>query len=165
MTPIIAIIIATVLLAAYVLCMVAVGGVPKSLSQSVYSLPAGGRWLWTVIIGAVAGLTMSVLLGHVNPDTQFIAFFACGAFWFVAVTPLVQDKQDISYMVHMTAAYTCGILSQLLVALNGPWLLLCWIPWIAAFVWITKDDTWDTAKFWAEMTCFASTFALCFLLV
>lgn len=165
MTSIISIIIAIALITAYVLCMVAVGGVPKSLSLSVFYLPAGGRWLWTVIIGAVAGLTMPVLLNHVHPDTQLIAFFACGALGFVAVTPLVQDKQDISYKVHMTAAYACGILSQLLVALNEPRLLLCWLPWIDAFLWITKDGKWDTAKFWAEMTCFASTFTLCFLLV
>lgn len=166
MTPIIAIIIAIALLTAYVLCMVAVGGVPNSLSQSVFYLPASGRWLWTVIIGAVAGLTMPVLLGHVHPDTQFIAFFACGALGFVAVTPLVHDKQDISHKVHMTAAYACGILSQLLVALNEPWLLLCWIPWVFAFSFHhNRGDKWDTAKFWAEMTCFASAFTLCFLLI
>jgi len=163
MTPTIAIIIATVLLTAYVLCMVAVGGVPKSLSQSVFYLPAGGRWLWTVIIGAVAALTMPVLLGHVHPDTQFIAFFACGALGFVAVTPLVHDKQDISYKVHMTAAYTCGVLSQLLVSLNEPWLLLIWTFWTFDFIiYRIRRHEWDTAKFWAEMTCFITIFVLCF---
>lgn len=163
MTPTIAIIIATVLLTAYVLCMVAVGGVPKSLSQSVFYLPAGGRWLWTVIIGAVAALMMPVLLGHVHPDTQFIAFFACGALGFVAVTPLVHDKHDISYKVHMTAAYACGVLSQLLVALNEPWLLLIWTFWTFDFIiYRIRRQEWDTAKFWAEMTCFITIFVLCF---
>lgn len=165
MTPTITITIATVLLAAYVLCMVAVGGVPKSLSQSVYNLPASGRWLWTVIIGAVAGLTMPVLLNHVHPDTQFIAFFACGALGFVAVTPLVHDKHDISYKVHMTATYACGILSQLLVSLNGPWLLLIWTFWTFDFIiYRIRRQKWDTAKFWAEMTCFVTIFVLCFTL-
>lgn len=81
--------------------------------------------------------------------------------WLVAATPMVKDKTDMAYKVHMISAYTCAIASQLLTMLNEPLLLLCWVPWVVAFVWQTKDkQRWRQAVFWAEITCFASIFLL-----
>jgi hypothetical protein len=52
---------------------------------------------------------------------------------------------------------------QVLVAIECPWLLIGWVLWLAAFIWFSKEQIWKQQIFWAEMTCFAITFSLCFV--
>ena len=154
------IIIAITLVTTYTLCLcVANRHIPRSISQAVFALPALGSWLWTLVIGATAALSMPTLIDISTEGSRFLAFLACAGLLFVAFCPLDPKGRDMSYGVHMAGAYTCAVCSQLLVAVNQPWLLLLWIPWAFAFVWITKDERWLTAPFWAEVTCFATTFA------
>ena len=54
----------------------------------------------------------------------------------------------------------CAVCSQLLVAVTKFWLMALWIPWIAAFVFLTCWYGWRTKVFWAEMICFATIFIL-----
>lgn len=138
--------------------------IPNSLSASVFALPPSGSWLWTVVIGGVSFMTMPTLI-KVTPDTwRFLAFISCAGLAFVAVCPLIPDKTDLTYKIHMAGAITCAVASQLLVAIVKWWLLLGWLPWIIAFIWITKDHSrWRTQVFWAEMTCFAISFGYCML--
>lgn len=155
--------IAITLLTAWVVAVwVGTGRLPASISQSVFDLPPVGRVLWTVVIGAVAFLTVPSLIDKCSEQTRFLAFIACAGLVFVAAAPLVQDKNDIAYKVHMTGAWTCAIASQLILVFNQPCILFGWVPWLIAFVWITKDERWRTRTLWAEMTCFwlIFTFAL-----
>lgn len=153
------IIIAITILATYTLCLcVANKQIPSSLSASVFWLPPSGSWLWTVAIGAVAYLTMPALILKTPESYQFLGFISCAALAVVAVCPLIRDKGDMSYKVHTGAAIVCAVCSQIIVAISCWWLLLLWIPWIIAFVWITKDHAWRTQTFWAEMTCFTISF-------
>ena len=147
------------LLFAYTLTVCVVNrGVPSSLSATVYALPPMGAWLWTVIIGAVAGITMPVILDAAPDNWRFLGFLACIGLLFVAFCPLVPNKGDMTYKIHMGGAITCAVCSQVLLAVSNAWLLLLWLPWIAAFVLITASRKWKTAIFWAEMTCFLNTF-------
>lgn len=130
--------------------------IPASLSEAVYNLPSLGSWLWVLVILAVAFLTMPTLIELASENTKFLGFLSCVALAFVAVCPL--DPKQRTHKAHMIASYAAAILSQLLVAFNNPWLLLMWIPWVAAFIWITKDEKWRTAAFWATITCFVTTF-------
>jgi hypothetical protein len=156
------IIIAMTLLFGYTLTVCVVNrGVPSSLSATFYALPPMGAWLWTFIIGAVSGLTLPVILETAPNDWAFLAFIAIVGLLFVAVCPLVPDKGDMTYKIHIGGAVVCAVCSQLLIAVTEPKLLLLWIPWAIAYVWITKDGKWKQATFWAEMTCFVGTFILC----
>lgn len=146
------------------------GGVPSSLSASVFELPKGKRWIWTVMLYAVClcvlvpfGSGGVSFLDKVSESTQFLAFIAIAALAFVGAAPLVADKTDLAYKVHCGAAVVCAMCSQLILEFNQPWLLLCWVPWVIVFVWVTKDKTWRTLVFWAEMVCFGSTFAFCLI--
>ena len=134
--------------------------IPNSLSQSVFYLPAWGRTLWTVAIAAVAFLIVPSFIDHTPDDFKFLAFLSCAALAFVAVTPLTCGK-EMSYKVHMTSAYACGILSQLAVVITCPWFLLLWLPWLVAYVLIRRNGQWKTKAFWAEITCFVSVFLFC----
>ncbi len=158
------IIVAITLLFAYTLTVCVVNrGVPSSLSATVYTLPPMGAWLWTLIIGAVAGLTMPVIIERTEDTWQFLAFLSCAGLLAVAICPLIPDKGDMTYRIHVGGAILSAVASQVLVAIECPWLLLGWVLWLAAFIWFSKEHVWKQQIFWAEMTCFAITFSLCFV--
>lgn len=157
--------IAITLFVAYVVILCVVGRrIPDSLSQTVFELPKTGAWLWTLVIFTVAVLTLIASLPNFPHDWQrVLAFIATFAIAIVAICPL-GDKKDMDYHAHILAAYASGLFSQVPIITTNPWMLLAWVPWIASFVWLTKGiGTWRTARFWATMTCFASTFIFCVL--
>lgn len=158
------IVIAIIILLGYTIALcVKDGGVPSSLSASVFDLPKDKRWIWTVVLYAVCFLCVPTYVEVTSESTQFLAFIAIAALAFVGAAPLVADKTDLAYKVHCWAAAVCAVCSQLVLVFNQPWLLLCWVPWVLVFVWVTKDKPWRTMVFWAEMVCFGSTFAFCLI--
>lgn len=155
-------IIAIIILLTYTIIMCIRGGkIPSSLSASVFDLPQNMHWIWTITIYSVCFLTIPTIISKASENTQFLAFIAIAALAFVGAAPLVKDKQDIAYKVHCVAAVICAVCSQIMLAFNCPWLLLCWVPWIIA--WFELCSTWRTMTFWAEAVCFASTFAYCMI--
>ena len=156
--------IAAVLLIAYTVILCAQNGIPRSLSASVFFLPRKGAWLWTAVIAAVVFALAPVLIGTAQ-RAQFLAFFACAGLLFVAGCPLVKDKSDMAYRVHLVSAIVCAVCAMGLVACNRPLLLLLWLPWVAVFIWKTKGvSTWPTQTFWAEMMCFLITFIYAYMM-
>lgn len=163
--------IAATLLATYILTLCVVQRrIPNSVSQTVFLLPKAGTWLWTVVVAAVAFLTMPTFIDRTAESVQFLAFFACAGLLVVAVCPLVAKKGDAesykdapTYRIHVAGAYTSAVASQLVVAICQPWLLLLWLPWFAAFVWISKDTHWRTSPFWAEITAFTINIIYCII--
>ena len=133
--------------------------IPPSLSASVFYLPRAGAILWLAVIATVVFCLAPVLLAVSRPATQFLAFISCAGLLFVGGCPLVKDKTDITYNIHIAGAVTCAVAANLLIMTNHWWMLFLWIPWLFWFIWVTKDLRWTTQTFWAEMTCFYSTFA------
>lgn len=157
------ILIAAAILAVYTLTLCIVGRtVPRSLSQSVFMLPPQWAWVWTVVIGVVAVLVMPVMLDQTANDWKFLAFLACIGLAFVAVCPLSKNKSDgdVRYLAHMVGSYVCAIASQLLVAFSSPEVLTLWMPWCIAYFFKTRGKEWPQAVFFAEITCFVTTFTL-----
>ena len=137
--------------------------IPPSLSTSVFYLPRAGAVIWLIVIATIAFCIAPVLIAVSKPTTQFLAFLSCVGLLFVGGCPLVKNKTDTTYKIHMAGAVTCAIAANLLIMFNRWWLMFLWIPWIACFVWVTKDRRWTTQTFWAEMTCFYSTFAYAYI--
>ena len=133
--------------------------IPPSLSASVFYLPRAGAILWLAVIATVVFCLAPVLLAVSRPATQFLAFISCAGLLFVGGCPLVKDKTDLTYKIHIAGAVTCAVAANLLIMTNLWWMLFLWIPWLFWFIWVTKDRRWTTQTFWAEMTCFYSTFA------
>ena len=166
------IVIAIIILLAYTIALcINGGGVPSSLSASVFDLPKSQRWIWTVMLYAVCfcvlvpfGSGGVSFLDKVSENTQFLAFIAIAALAFVGAAPLVTDKTDLAYKVHCVAAVVCAVCSQLVLVFNQPWLLFCWFPFVVAFVYMwAAHFAWRTKTFWAEMVCFGSTFIFCLI--
>lgn len=151
------------------------GGVPSSLSASVFDLPKSQRWIWTVVLYAVCfcvlvpfGSGGVSFLDKVSENTQFLAFIAIAALAFVGAAPLVADKTDLAYKVHCVAAVVCAVCSQLVLVFNMPQgsVLCLWFPFVIALVIKTDAfdfSNWKTITFWAEQVCFGSTFAFCLI--
>lgn len=136
--------------------------IPPSLSASVFYLPRAGAIIWLAVIATVVFCLAPVLLAVSRPATQFLAFISCAGLLFVGGCPLVKDKTDLTYKIHIAGAVTCAVAANLLIIFNHWWLMFLWIPWIFWFIWVTKDRPWTTQTFWAEMTCFYSTFAFAY---
>ena len=160
------IVIAIIVLLAYTIALcIKGGGIPTSLSASVFDLKQSMRWIWTVVLAAVCFLCVPTYIEKTAENTQFLAFIAIAALAFVGGAPLVRDTKDIAYKVHCVAAVVCALCSQLVLVFNQPWLLLFWFPWaVAEFIETDLfENKWITQVFWAEMVCFVSTFAYCLI--
>lgn len=153
------------ILTIYTALMIKAGGkVPSSLSASVFDLPYGKRWIWSVVIFLVCFLCVPTYIDKVSESTKFLAFIAIAGLAFVGAAPLVKDSQDIAYKVHCAGAVICAVCSQLVLVFNQPWLLFGWIPFVAYEAYKFRNARkWRTEVFWGEMVCFASTFAFCLL--
>ena len=159
------ILIAVIILLAYTIALcIKGGGIPPSLSASVFDLKHNMRWIWTVVLALVCFMCVPTYIEKTGENTQFLAFIAIAALAFVGAAPLVADKTDLAYKVHCVAAVVCAVCSQLVLVFNQPWLLDCWFPWVAYLVYMAIDKKhWTTKVFWAEMVCFGSTFAFCLI--
>ena len=158
------IIIAIIILLAYTIFACAYGHkIPKSLSTSVYQLPAWGRPVWTAVLVVIAFLMVPSFIDATADYFRVLAFIACASLGFVAGSPLtVKSKMGMGLAVHAWGAIICGIASQLAIALTAPLYLLCWLPFLGYFVYVKANHlTFRTALFWAEMTAFFTTFFFC----
>ena len=118
------ILLATIILLVYTLILCKkIGGVPPSLSASVFALQENRRWIWTAVLYGVCFLCLMPwpwsYLDKVSENPQFLAFIAIAALAFVGAAPLVKDKADITYKVHCVSAVICAVCSQLVLAFNG----------------------------------------------
>ena len=157
----ISVIIAIIILLGYTVAVcIKAGGVPPSLSASVFDLPKNRRWIWTAVLYAVVLLCVVPYVGKAE-DEQTLAFVALAALGFIGAAPLMGEKKDIGYWVHCVAAMICAVNSQMVLLFNEPRQLLMWVPFLIAYAIIGKG--WRTRTFWAEMVCFASTFVFCLI--
>jgi hypothetical protein len=158
------VLIAILILSVYTLAMIKIiGGIPPSLSESVFWLKKKDRFIWTLVLFLVCFLCVPTLLDKSLEGTQFLAFLAIAGLAFVGAAPLVwADEDEMQFQVHQWGAIVCAACSQILLALNMPLLLLCWLPFIIAG-FVIKWKKWKTMIFWGEMVCFFSTFAYCLI--
>jgi hypothetical protein len=160
------IVIAIIVLLAYTIALcIKGGGIPPSLSASVFDMKQSVQWIWTAVLAAVCFMCVPTYIEKTGENTQFLAFISIAALVFVGGAPLVEDTKDIAYKVHCVAALVCAACSQLVLVFNQPWLLLCWFPWAVAEFIETDifEKRWITQVFWAEMVCFANTFSYCII--
>ena len=157
--------LAIAILLIYTLALCKIGGrIPPSLSDSVFYLEKKQRWIWAVTLFVVCFLAVSCVIDKASENTKFLAFISIAALCFVGAAPLVKDSSDLAFKVHSVAAVVCGVSSQLLLLFNFYWLLLLWVPWgIALLYFKCRKEQWRTEVFWAEMVCFANTFAFCYI--
>ncbi len=132
--------------------------VPESISSTVYLLPRNGQWLFTVVMWIVGFCLVIPIMEKVCDSTRFIAFFMVAGIIGVGTSPLLAKEKNT---FHYVCAAVSGVSSQVLVALNQPYLLLTWTLYVG-YTLLAKDVSKNL--FWVEVLCMLNVFALCFIL-
>lgn len=132
--------ISLIILTSYIIAVCWKWGVPKSVSQTFFSIRH--KWIFSAVIAASACLLISPLLEILPDEFQWLGFFTSAGCIIVAFAPNLADK--LEERVHMTGAIILGLASQGVVIVLQPWLMLSWLCWIPiAFK--------SSRIFWAEM--------------
>lgn len=145
--------VATAIMAAYLGWYLARYGVPFSISRTVFKLPH--EVIFTLVMYAVAFLTIVPMMDACSEDTKVMAFLTMASIGFVGATPLGRNCDE---RVHMGAAILFGVCSQLMIALNMPQLLWGWLP-VALFIFLI--DRLEHWLFLAEVVCITLLLIFC----
>lgn len=159
------IVIAITLIVTYMVVMCVINRqIPESISQMASILPRGGALLWTLVITVTSVLWFFSFSTNPEDTNITISFIVFLAMLVMAMCPLDKQNSKETRISHTIAAYVALVMSQVLVAVNKPLLLLLWVIYlvVAGLYFIPKRK--KTFKFWAEITCFVTDFALAFLL-
>ncbi|MDR3140623.1 MAG: hypothetical protein LBU37_02680 [Tannerellaceae bacterium] len=99
---------------AYILSVVAMFGIPPSVSESFYLLDARKKdrgflfTLWCYLIGITSIILMLSLSGE--RWFQAVGFFAGAALCFVGTAPLFKDRE---HKIHAGSAFVCALAALL----------------------------------------------------
>lgn len=148
-------ILSIVILAAYIVYVVRVCGVPWSLSDTYYQLKKRSRpaWLFQVAMIIPAMLLMPAWIECSSENFQCLAFLACGGLMFVGTAPLF--KEEFQAKVHYAGTIIAGFATVLWVCLSGMWYLPAIAFPIAGGI-MQRHRKW---MFWAEMAAFVCAYA------
>lgn len=121
--------------------------IPQSLSQTAYLLNNKKIFLYTFWF---TGIILFYPLSLISIPLSLL--FTLGLLW-VGISP---NYKQYGKIIHFGGGYLSGVVSQILVTLVNPWLLLLWLPYIIYAIFIRDDSK----TFWAEMVCFSSIFLI-----
>lgn len=124
----------------YLIYIIIKYGIPKSISQTYYLIQH--KWVFSIILILSTILTLPSIM---ELNHQYLAFITICGVLFVAFAPNFMDDELVD-SVHTYAAIIAFIASQLLVLLNNPIVLCCWIPYLI-YITFTRQNF----KFWAEI--------------
>ena len=146
----------------YVVSIIAMFGVPSSLSDSFYLLQnkypkKDWKWLFTILCFTIAITVLIPWLEISNTSLQPLAFLSAAGLGFVGAAPHFKSHEK---KIHETGALMCAICSQLWCVLSGFW----YTPLIAIGVMaIPALKQKKNYTFYAEMAAFLSTYLGIFL--
>ncbi|MDR0864949.1 MAG: hypothetical protein LBO74_08460 [Candidatus Symbiothrix sp.] len=143
------------LFVAYLVVLIALFGVPASISDSFYLL--GGKkkgagyvfTIWCYIVGiSVMAMMFELSAGFWY---QFLGLFAGGGLCFVGTAPLFKSHEKT---IHFASAAVCAITSLLWIIFAGYWLILLLITSLSVGILSIKGNP----TFWIEASLFASMY-------
>ncbi len=150
------VIIAACIIALYTGAMIyKAKSIPDSISATVFHLSTGNKWVFTVVMYAVAFLLFPALLTVTAEKWQFLAFLMVAGILGVGASPLVCGERN---GFHYFCAILSGVTSQLLVFVSMPRILLIWALYVGYTLW-EKDCSKNL--FFVEVFCMATVFTLC----
>ena len=101
--------------------------IPNSISQTVYSLSEGRKWVFTLIMFVVAFMVAPQLVESMPNGYEFLGILISSGILAVGVDPLEKGKRNI---IHYIGVITLGISSQVAVYIINPYIFGLWIPYI-----------------------------------
>ena len=128
--------------------------IPVSVSSISYIF---SKSAFSTVMSLYALLTMPQTLEKLPEDLDFIGFLSFVGIILVASSPYFRTEKK---MLHNIGGFLFGILSQVVVGIINPWLLLGWVPFITYLLCKPKSEK---LTFWAEATA-AGTLSAALLL-
>lgn len=147
-------IIAFSVLVSYVVMECLMFGIPKSLSQSWFSIVH--KWIFSAVMISAAVLLFLTFMEILPMEWQWLGFIcSLGALCIGAAPNLLDDMQ---HSIHMTGAFLLALASQGIVALLCPSALFVWVVAMPVILLLRKN-----VAFWVEMIGGALLFYALFL--
>ena len=116
---------------------------PISVSSIAYIFPKGA---FSAVMAMYMLLTMPRTFEALPPGWEFVGFLCFAGILLVAASPYFRSEWRV---MHYAGGIIYGILSQVIVAMICPYLLLGWLPLAAYLIYRLRTDTW---ALWAEIT-------------
>lgn len=153
----ITLLISFLILLTYVVSIIAMFGIPSSLSDSFYLLQnkypnKNRKWLFTLLCFAISFTILIPWIDISNESLQLLPFLSTAGLAFVGVAPHFKSYEK---KIHETGALMCAICSQLWCVLSGLW----YTPIIGlSAMGIPALKQKKNYTFYAEMAAFLSTY-------
>ena len=119
------------------------GRTPISVSSIAYIFPKGA---FSTVMAIYMLLTTPRTFEALPPGWEFVGFLCFAGVLLVAASPYFRSEWRV---MHYAGGIIYGILSQVIVAMICPYLLLGWLPLAAYLIYRPRTDTW---ALWAEIT-------------
>jgi len=156
-------IISTAAFAAYITTMIALFGIPESISETYYLLEhrcgKNNGWIFTIFCWIVVFTLLPFWLEYSHENTQFLAFLSGAGLLFVGTAPQFKDV-GLSRTVHFAAAFVCAAASISWLCFTNMWTYPLITLLIACFISILNRTKW---LFWIELAAFAATYLALFI--
>lgn len=149
--------ISFIILLTYVVSIIAMFGVPSSLSDSFYLLQnkypsKDWKWLFTLLCFVVSFTILIPWIDISNENIQFLPFLSAAGLLFVGAAPHFKTYEK---KIHEAGAWLCAACSQLWCILSGLW----YTPLISiGAMAIPALKQKKNYVFYAEMAAFLSTY-------
>jgi hypothetical protein len=155
--------ISVLLFALYIITIIALFGVPASISDSFYLLKGkkkGTEYFFTMWCYAVA-ITMMVIIFSKSEGKwfQFFGLFAGGGLGFVGTATMFKSSEKV---IHYVSAALCAVSSILWIIFSGYWLITIVIFGLSAII-ITSQ--YKKSMFFLEIACFISMYLTLFFMM
>ena len=144
-------IIAAVILLAYMVYILARFGVPRSLSDTYYLLEGEG-WVFQVVLALFIMLILPLWINISSSRTECLAFLSCASLGFVAAA--ARFKEILTETVHYVSAGICCVCAVLWQVLECSWMLPCICLLLAGVCSVIRWNKWC---WWLEVAIVAST--------
>lgn len=135
----------------YVLLIIALYGIPTSLSGSWYLLPNNKRVIFTLVCVFNSFLLLFSILPVVNDYNTLITLpFAASGLMLVGMSPHFKDK-SLQFWIHMIGAFIAGGFATAFCIYHGYWYIS--VITLVNFIIISIAD-FKNIIFWIEMGLF-----------
>lgn len=101
--------------------------IPNSISQTVYLLSKGKKWIFTLVMFVVAFMVAPQLVESMPNGYEFLGVLISSGILAVGVDPLDKGRKNI---IHYAGAVVLGVSSQVAVYMINPYIFSVWIPYI-----------------------------------
>lgn len=146
----------------YNIVVLALFGVPKSLSMTYYLFKGKKNSLKCLFPIMIVSLCMLLIPSWIelseSSNFQFLSFLAPVALVFVGFTPAFNDA-DMYKTIHNIAAYSCAVLAMLWIILVTPfWYIILIVLGIISVIAVLTKTVKSSYIYWLEMVAFISLF-------